>query len=250
MEVIVVDNGSTDGTPEWVQARFPRATLVRNERNRGVAPARNQGLRIAGGKYCLLLDVDTVLGDGALSALVGFLDANSSAGLVGPKLVDPDGRLQFTCRRFPTVLSKVARRAPGRWSGALLEEEEFRRWDHGSPAAVDYVIGACQLLRRSALDEVGLLDERIFYGPEDVDLCLRMWEHGWQVWYVPGASVIHWEQRVTRRLPSLLAIRHMVALGYFFAKHRYFWSREGLYRRLDLPPTREIPEMTHPGSTA
>ena len=136
-------------------------------------------------------------------------------GLVGPKLVGADGELQYSCRRFPTLVDKLLRRLPARFGRAVADDVELRWWDHAGVREVDYVIGACQLIRRSALDEVGLLDEHIFYGPEDVDLCLRMHRAGWQVEYVPAAVVTHLARRITRKLLSTLTVQHVHGLGTF-----------------------------------
>jgi GT2 family glycosyltransferase len=223
-EVIVVDNGSRDGTDAFL-ARRSDLVVIGNQANRGVAPGRNQGLRAARGELVALLDVDTVPRPGAFEVLVDFLRDASDVGLVGPKLVGPDGSLQYSCRRFPTVLDKLCRRLPERWGRPITSDVELRWWDHGSVRSVDYVIGACQVIRRAALDAVGLLDERIFYGPEDVDLCLRMHRAGWDVVYVPTAVVMHLERRVTRKLLSRLTARHVQGLGYYFWKHRYLVTR-------------------------
>jgi GT2 family glycosyltransferase len=222
--VIVVDNGSRDGTVEMLAQRSDVVTIT-NPTNRGVAPGRNQGLRAARGEFVALLDVDTVAAPGSFATLVGRLRVAPDVGLVGPKLVDPDGGLQYSCRRFPTLVDKVCRRLPARFGRALVDDVELRWWDHAGVREVDYVIGACQVIRRTALDEVGLLDERIFYGPEDVDLCLRMHRAGWRVEYVPDAVVMHLERRLTRKLLSVLTARHVYGLGYFFWKHGYLLTR-------------------------
>ena len=223
-EVIVIDNGSLDGTAEMLAGRRDVVTIV-NATNRGVAPARNQGLRAARGEFVALLDVDTEAAPGAFATLVARLRAEPEVGLVGPKLVDPDGRLQYSCRRFPTLVDKLCRRLPARFGRALIDDVELRSWDHAGVRSVDYVIGACQVIRRAALDQVGLLDENIFYGPEDVDLCLRMQRAGWRVEYVPQAVVMHLERRITRKLLSVLTARHVYGLGYFFWKHGYLLTR-------------------------
>jgi hypothetical protein len=223
-EIIVVDNGSADGTDALLASR-PDVVTLRNARNLGVAPARNQGMRVARGALVALLDVDTVPRPGAFAVLARYLRAHPHVGLVGPKLIGPDGALQYSCRRFPTLVDKVCRRLPAAIGRARADDVELRSWDHASARTVDYVIGACQVIRRAALDEVGLLDERIFYGPEDVDLCLRMHRAGWDVVYVPDAVVMHLEQRVTRRLLSTLTARHLHGLGYYFWKHRYLLTR-------------------------
>lgn len=223
-EVIVVDNGSRDGTAELLARREDVVTIA-NAGNRGVAPARNQGIRRARGELVALLDVDTVPSAGSFATLVARMRAAPRVGLVGPKLVAADGTLQYSCRRFPTLVDKVLRRLPARLGGRVMDDVELRGWDHAGIREVDYVIGACQLIRRTALDEVGLLDERIFYGPEDVDLCLRMYRAGWRVEYVPEAVVMHLERRVTRKLWSTLTARHVYGLGYFFWKHGYLLTR-------------------------
>jgi hypothetical protein len=224
VETIIVDNGSRDDTTDFL-ARRPDLVVVQNARNRGVAVGRNQGLRLARGEFLALLDVDTVPAPGAFAALVGHVRATPDVGLAGPKLVDRDGALQYSCRRFPTLLDKILRRLPERFGRALADDVELRSWDHASERDVDYVIGACQLIRGAALREVGLLDEHIFYGPEDVDLCLRMHRAGWRVTYVPQAVVAHLERRVTRTLLSMLTLRHVQGLGYYFWKHRYLLTR-------------------------
>jgi len=223
-EVIVVDNGSRDGTVEMLAGR-PEVATIANPTNRGVAPGRNQGLRVARGEFVALLDVDTVPAPGSFATLIARLRAAPEVGLVGPKLVDPDGALQYSCRRFPTLVDKICRRLPAGIGRALADGVELRSWDHVGVRQVDYVIGACQVIRRAALDEVGLLDERIFYGPEDVDLCLRMHRAGWEVEYVPDAVVMHLERRLTRNLLSMLTVRHVYGLGYFFWKHGYLLTR-------------------------
>lgn len=223
-EIIIVDNGSRDGTAAFL-AQHPECVVIRNRRNRGVAPARNQGLRAARGDFVALLDVDTVPEPEAFRRLLERLEAADDVGVVGPRLVGADGSLQYSCRRFPTAVDKILRRLPERWGRAIARDVELRWWDHASVRRVDYVIGACQVIRASALQQVGLLDERIFYGPEDVDLCLRMYRGGWGVEYVPQATVAHLERRVTRRLLSVLTARHVHGLGYFFWKHRYLVRR-------------------------
>lgn len=229
-EIIVVDNASYDKTCEMLNVSFPKIRIIRNETNRGVAPARNQGLAVARGEYLLILDVDTVIEDGALDVLMKFMENNSAVGLVGPKLVYPDGELQYSCRKFPTVPSKLLRRIPLRLANKLLVDEEYRAWDHASVQEVDYVIGACQLIRREAFEEVGELDDKMFYGPEDVDYCLRLRKAGWKVVYNPETKIIHNEQRVTRKkLFSIVTWRHIKALVRYFRKHKYYFSREKIY---------------------
>jgi len=226
-EVIVVDNGSLDDSIEIATRVTPVAQVVRNRKNLGVARGRNQGARLARGTYVLFLDSDTEMTPGSLEATVRFLDDHPTVAAVGPKLVHPEGTVQDSARKFPTVPGKLLRVLPLAWRRRLrwAVDEEMLDVDRSVARPVDYVIGACQLIRRSALESLGGLDERMFYGPEDVDFCLRAWRAGWEVWYLPTAVVVHREQRVTYRRVSVLTARHAVALAYYFWKHRYLWHR-------------------------
>ncbi|MCS6924960.1 MAG: glycosyltransferase family 2 protein [Candidatus Binatia bacterium] len=235
-EVIVIDNGSRDPTPAIFRREFPWMRLVINRRNLGVARARNQGIVVSQGEYIILLDDDTIVQPGALDVLIEYLETHPQVGLCGPKLVDLEGRLHFSCRLFPTLTDKVARRLPFPSARNWRRTTEMMEWDHQTPRAVDYVIGACQAIRRQALAQVGLLDERIFYGPEDVDLCLRLQLAGWLVVYQPQSVVVHRERRVTRWLFSRVSGKHAWGVLYYFWKHRYLFSRRRLYARF---PTRQ-----------
>lgn len=224
LEIILIENGVT-----LEQSDVAGLRVILNETNRGVAPARNQGIRVAQGRYILLLDVDTAVTPDALVNLVRFMDENPRVGLGGPRLQDAAGNLQYTCRKLPTAWSKLLRRVPTHWAQNALADEMLAGYDHQTPRAVDYVIGACQIIRRAALEQVGLLDEDYFYGPEDIDFCIRMWRHGWQVIYVPDAVVVHNEQRLTsKRTFSKLSLIHAQGLARYFLKHKYLFSRPHL----------------------
>ena len=244
-EVIVVDNGSRDSSCAVIENSWPGVRLVRNAENRGVAAARNQGIRLAGGDYVLVLDDDTVVQAGALDCLARCMEGRPEVGLCGPRLTGADGALQLSCRQFPTLTDKLARRLPPFAGRRMTQTVEMADWDHQTVRAVDYVIGACQMIRRRALQEVGLFDERIFYGPEDIDMCLRLRQAGWQVVYHPEAVVVHNERRLTRSLRSGLTWKHLWGLGYFFRKHGYLLSRRRLYAQLPEVMRRSGPEVAN-----
>ncbi|GMR19259.1 MAG: hypothetical protein BMS9Abin34_391 [Patescibacteria group bacterium] len=232
-EIIIVDNGSTDRSTDYIEEEYPEIILIKNTENKGVGPARNQGLRIAKGEYILVLDVDTEVRPRAIDILVEEMDKHSEVGLSGAQLVYPDGSLQYSCREFPTVLGKfIFRRLPEKLARRFLSKEEYRNWDHQSPAYVGYVIGACQLIRKVCLDRVGFYDDRIFYGPEDMDYCLRLWKAGWRVLYNPRAEIIHKEARITKsgvliQMKNPVFWRHLEGLAVYFLKHRYLLRRPG-----------------------
>lgn len=228
IEIILVQNGVTFDASGLTSTAYAMR-VIGNEQNRGVAPARNQGMSVARGRYLMLLDVDTIVTRDALVQLVRFMDAHDGVGLAGPCLQDTKGNLQYTCRKLPTVWSKLLRRIPMQWAQDALADEMLAAYDHKTPRPVDYVIGACQILRRAAYEQVGALDEQFFYGPEDVDYCMRMWQRGWQVMYVPQAVVTHVEQRVTKqRVFSKLSLIHVLGLARFFWKHKYLFTRPQL----------------------
>jgi len=154
-EVIIVDNGSRGLTPAALRCTFPWVQLVVNRKNRGVAPARNQGMRLTQGEYVILLDDDTLVQPGIFAQLLAYMDAHPGVGLCGPKLIDLQGRLQLSCRFFPTVSDKLARRFPFDFAQRISRTVEMADWDHNCVREVDYVIGACQVIRRTALAEVG-----------------------------------------------------------------------------------------------
>lgn len=215
-EVIVVDNGSTDGTAAMVRKDFPTVRLRVLSRNFGVSYARNRGLEWAGGKYLWLLDNDTVVKPEALTGMLQYMETHAECGLCACRLVDASGRVQASPKRYPGLgekLANVTHRHDYRYSYPLPQmQHEFEP---------DYLIGACQFFRRTVYEAVGPLDERIFYGPEDADFCLRVRAAGWHLAYLPQFSLLHYCQRATwHRLFTPLARRHMAGLLYFYAKYR------------------------------
>jgi GT2 family glycosyltransferase len=222
--VTVVDNGSQDGTRRMLQEDFPRARVILNSENRGVAPARNQGLSRTRAEFIMLLDADTEVLPGALNNLIAQIRSRPRAGVVGAQLLYYDMTIQPSCKRTPHLLAPILNRMthlPLIKRSRIWRDHTMADWPHDTCRPVDYVIGANQLIRTEALSEVGLLDENIFYGPEDIDFCIRMWLHGWEVWYTPAARIIHHCARLTKRNPfSRLAMLHLRGLVYFFGKFR------------------------------
>ncbi|HEV8251140.1 MAG TPA: glycosyltransferase family 2 protein, partial [Gaiellaceae bacterium] len=192
-ETIVVDHGSTDGTLEAVQRRFPDALILRRE-NRGYGAGLNAGLQAASREYVLLLNSDAWAEEGAVDRLLAFAEAHPRAGLVGPRGLNPDGTRQLTVRAFPTLwrlateylfLRKLAPRSRALnsfYAGGL---------DLGHAQRVDWVMGFAMLVRREAVEQVGSFDESFFMFSEETDLCRRLWDAGWEVWYDPEAEFTH-----------------------------------------------------------
>ncbi len=223
-ETIVVDDGSGDGTAAAVAERFPAARVLAKERNEGLPRGRNDALALVRGRYVLMLDADTIVRPGALPALVAALE-QPGVGLVGPKLLNPDGTVQLSCRRWPPLLAPFVRRGPvARLNPdpASHRRHLMKDWDHGSERPVVWVAGAAQMWRADLPARVGRYDERVSsYGGEDLDWCLRVWAAGLEVRYVPQAQIVHRFQQVTRRKPySRKSFRALRDWYYLQWKHR------------------------------
>ncbi len=214
IEVIVVDNDSSDGSANLVQRDFPGVQLVRNRSNTGFASANNQGIVASRGLYVLLLNSDALLPPGAATSLVEFMEQYPGVGASGPRLVRPDGRPQeFSFGGDPT-LGYLLRRA----LSSLLWRRPLHDWNTDQVQEVDWVSGACLLARREAIDQVGLLDENYFMYFEDNDWCLRMRGGGWKVYYNPRVSVTHVGGQSLIQNPAAQRAYYR-SLDYFYAKH-------------------------------
>jgi GT2 family glycosyltransferase len=222
-EVICVDNGSEDGTIDMVTSGFPSVQLIRNPVNLGVAPARNQAITKATGKFIAILDADLEFVEDSLGPILSLLQSMPSVGIAGCRLTFQDGITQHNAKRFPTLFAQLSRRSNFlRWldGGKQLAHHEMHEWDRSTSREVDYLIGACQVIRKEVFDQVGLLDDSIFYGPEDIDFCLRARQVGWKCWFVHSVRIIHHEQRITKQKPfSMIMRRHLIGLLYFYRKH-------------------------------
>ena len=190
-EVVVVDNGSTDGSQAMLLRHFPDVHLIQNDENVGFARANNQAMTASQGRYMLLFNSDAIATPGAIQSLLDLARTQPRAGIVGAQLVNRDGSFQASHTSFPTLwqeflmLTGLGRLFYGQWYPSHSPEEEK------GPQTVDYVEGACLLVRREAFEDVGGLDESYFMYAEEVDWCHTMRERGWQVWYQPEAKVIH-----------------------------------------------------------
>ena len=188
-EVWVVDNNSLDGTAEAIRESYPAINLIENTTNLGFATANNQAFRQMNGRYALLLNTDTVLTDGAVKELYDFMEANPEAGMAGGQLLNQDGSKQNSIANFPTLLTLLCNETLLR----ILMPKTFpsKRRDYVSPLRVDSCIGACLVVRRKAMDDIGFLDERYFFFLEETDWAYRMKLGGWGVYFVPTARVFH-----------------------------------------------------------
>jgi GT2 family glycosyltransferase len=222
VRVHVVDNGSTDGSADMVARDFPSVRLTRAGANRGFAAANNCAIREAGSRYVLLLNPDTVVAADTVGALVSFLDQRPDVGIAGPKILFPDGRFQSCGYRFPTLLgeirqskniNRVIRRVVGDEPACVVPSR---------PADVDWVDGACLMIRRQTIGEIGLLDEQFFLYAEELDWCFRARQAGWRVAVVPHVTMVHYQGQSSAQ-SSDFSLAHLVE-----TRLRYYRKNHGL----------------------
>ena len=223
VEIFVVDNASVDGSADMVAEEFPQVKLICNEANVGFAAGNNVALRQVTGEYVLLINTDTIVRRDALRTMVEFLDAHPEAGACGCKILDPDGTLQLDSRRgFPTPLaafckmSGLSRFFP---KHPLIAHYHMTYLDPEQTAEVEVLSGSCMMVRKAAMDQVGLLDEDYFMYGEDIDWCYRFHQAGWIIYYVPTTSIIHFRGESGRGVPLRILYRKSRAMSIFVNKH-------------------------------
>lgn len=226
-EIFIVDNGSKDGTNsilnKFSEDHPKRIFPIRLDKNRGTTYPRNIALKKASGKFILVIDSDVDMPEtGVIRHLLETIGGVERAGLIAPRLNYPDGRLQKSTDYFPTLWTKFLRYF---FLKSIETRENFQKHKR-CLQKVDYAISAFWLMKRDVVEDVGWLDENIFYAPEDVDYCLRIWKAGYEVLYDPTISAIHDTQEISRGMRiSKATISHLKGLIYFFLKHRYIVKR-------------------------
>ncbi len=224
LEIIVVDNCSTDGSMDEARREFPEVTYIQNDHNNWFTGATNQAIRASRGNYLLCLNPDTVCHEGALDSMVAFLRDHPSAGVVGPMLLNGDGSLQPSCRKFLKsrylLLKHLLpwRILPNSWKRRVVLEY----WDHRDTIRSDWIIGACLLARRSAVEEVGLKDEGFPMFHEETDWCYRMLQEGWETWYLHTARVTHFGSQSAMEFWG-----DELILEFYKGKHRFIRKHFG-----------------------
>jgi GT2 family glycosyltransferase len=215
-EVIVVDNASTDGSPEQVAERFPQVRLVRNSKNVGFAGGNNRGLEMAQGRYWLLLNSDTRVPDDALEILLEEMDSHPETGVMGCCLIFPDGHLQRSFGEFPNLLTEILDQT---MLHRLVTACKMRGGAYDRAHEVDWVTGACMLVRKEVFAQIGGLDEGYHMFLEDVDWCLRARQAGWRVRYTPRARVVHIKGFSSQSVMPQMIVEDQYSAFRFFRKH-------------------------------
>lgn len=222
-EVFVVDNASTDGSPEAIAREFPQVQLITNKENLGFAAANNQAIKPARGKYILLLNSDTIVVNECLQIMLDFMENNPEVGAAGCKVVLPNGGLDKACKRsFPTPensfyhavgLSKLfpSSKRFGAYNCTYLDEDKV--------SEVDCLVGAFMMVRREVIEQVGMLDEKYFMYGEDIDWCYRIKKAGWKIVYYPKAKIVHYKGASSKKKKWKTVFEFHRAMFLFFNDH-------------------------------
>ena len=215
-EVLVVDNGSADGSVEAVAHQYPVVQLMANGRNEGFAKANNAAIRRMQGRYAVLLNSDTLLKPGAIDGLFAFMETHPDVGMCGPQLLYGDGSKQTSTGVFPDILSELTSKSLARLFSSARRNAS--RPSFGGPAPVDFIIGACMFVRKSAIDDAGMLDDEYFFFYEEIDWCFRMNKKGWRVYHVPGIEIYHFGGQSTKNVNLNARVESWRSRYLFFRK--------------------------------
>lgn len=231
-ETIVVDNASLDGTPELITVQFPHVRLIRSDRNLGFAKANNAGIRAARGKYVCLINPDVVVAPECLQKMCDYMEQGPSVGLLGPRMIGPDGRVARSTMRFPDLWNALCRALAldvlfkrSRLFGGFL----MRDFRHDEIRDVDVLNGWFWMVRRTAMDDIGLLDEHLFMYGEDLDWCMRFHQAGWRVVFYSPAEALHYGGGASsnRPIPCYIALQR--ANLQYWRKHRGLLPAAGYF---------------------
>ena len=214
-EVYVVDNNSSDGTIQMIEREFPQVKLIANKDNIGFAKANNLAFQKSRGKYILMLNPDTVILQNSLYKIVNYFEQQPNIGAIGCKMLNSDRTLQPSCYNFPTLLEIFGMYFIGSriFSG-------LKKFDYDKVQEVDFVRGAFLALNKQCLEEIGLLDEKLFMFGEETDLCYRMKQRGWKVIYIPDTVIIHHRGKSTEQISDNMYSQRIRSIIYYFQKNR------------------------------
>jgi GT2 family glycosyltransferase len=221
-EIIVVDNGSTDGSAETVEKEFPQVKLIRNRENLGFAKANNIGIRKSTGRYVCLVNSDVIVLENCINGLIKFIDNNPSVGIAGPRVLNPDHSLQVSCRHLPSIWNNLCQVVGLNYvfpKSALFSEPSMKYWAHDTERKIDVLSGCFWMVRRAALEQVGLLDEEFFFYGEDIDWCRRFHKADWDVMFYPGTQAIHFGGASSANAPIRFYLEMQKADLQYWRKH-------------------------------
>lgn len=221
-EVLVIDNGSVDGTADAVKRRFDRVKIIENQKNLGFAAGNNQGLKAMSSRYAVLLNSDTIVLKGTFKRLAAFMDEQPDVAVVGPQLINKDGSKQNCFHNFPSLITEIF--GLGLLKSLFPRRYPGKRRNYTEPLEVDAILGACLMVRREVIEKIGLMDEGYFFFLEETDWCYRMKRDGWNIYHIPDTKIIHLHGESTKKkLPVQTWIEYYRSNYRFFKKNRGIW---------------------------
>ena len=226
-EIVVVDNNSTDGSALMVRNNFKQVVLIANTDNRGFAAANNQAMKVAKGRYVLLLNSDTIVLDRAIEKTIAFADNNPEVGVTGCRVLNPDASLQQTCFMFPSVLNMflsctyLYKFFP---KSRFFGREQMTWWDRNDTREVDVVTGCFMLVRKDAIEKVGMMDEEYFMYGEETDWCFRFKKGGWKIMFTPAGQIIHYGGQSTSQVKAEMVLQLRGSILLFIKKNKSTFS--------------------------
>jgi GT2 family glycosyltransferase len=234
-EILVMDNASTDASQEvfdrYSAQLSDRLKVEYLDRNTGTTFPRNLGIKKSSGEYLCILDSDTELRHGSLSSILSTLKTDPRIGLIAPKLILPNNKIQNSVKRFPTFLQKLFKILQAVFKLKTSNPDFYTDFPFNQKSEVDTAISACWIFHRHLVEKVGYLDEKIFYSPEDLDFCIRVRKLGYKILYWPELTVLHNTQQISHNNPfSKVSLSHFAGLLYYFKKHGGWFSNRHLYR--------------------
>ena len=220
-EVFVVDNNSSDGSPEMVRTLFPRVNVIANDYNAGFSKANNQAIRVSKGRYIALLNPDTVLTEDVFSPLIANADQHAKIGAIGPKIFCRDGKkIQYSCaKKLPNLYSAFCSASGLSSRSRIFYGAYMSDRDYESSRYVEALCGACMVVRKSAIEAVGLMDENQFMYGDEIDWCKRLADSGWYIYYYADASIIHYGGESSKQAMQQINFQFLRARRYYFRKH-------------------------------
>ena len=236
--IVVVDNNSEDGIDKFLQEKYPEIKVIMRDGNFGFGSAQNRGIKSIDAKYYFALNPDTEFpeGQGVVKKMYDFMEDHPKIGMVAPKIVYPDGSLQYSCWRFPKSLQPLYQRTKlgqTKKGQSRVSHHHMKDFKHDETRPVEAIMGSAMFARKETLDEVGLFDERFWMYYEDIDWCLRMWEAGWPVYYLHDIVIKHVHGRGSAKIPGILKalIKNKLARVHLssWLKFMWKWRKDGKY---------------------
>ena len=222
-EVIIVDNSQNDSGMLSLKESYPQVQLIQNSQNVGFAKANNQAVRSAKGETLLFLNPDTILTDQAIEKMVAFLKSNADVGALGPKVLNEDGSLQYSCRRFPTLMTGFFNRYSllSKWfpDNPYTVNYLMKDFSHDENREVDWLSGCCLMVPRAVFEKVNGFDEQYFLFNEDIDLCRTISQSGYKVMYFPSAEITHHVNTSNSKVPVAIIIKRHQGMKHYYGKH-------------------------------